>query len=202
MKEFSKKIFKKYFLLSKNKKIRELSEYFLKKELTRRGIFKPHPEERIIKKYIKGKGIDVGCGGSKITPSTIGVDLTPLGEYGNYGSQQFLKSQAEICSIGDNLYMFKDESLNYVVSRHCLEHFKDFISPLIEWKRVLKKGGILAISLPDDNIMDTIKLDPTHKHVFTPEIFEKIINLLGDFEKVEITTLEKSASFVAIFRKK
>jgi predicted SAM-dependent methyltransferase len=51
----------------------------------------------------------------------------------------------------DNLSMFKDNSVDVIYACHLLEHFKrgETEKVLKEWYRVLKKGGILRISVPD-----------------------------------------------------
>jgi len=200
MNRILKNTFKKHFLCSKYKIIRIGSEKFLKYYILKfHTYFKgPHPEKTFISKYLSGKGIDVGCGGDKVITSAIGVDLTPKGEYGKYGSQEFLKSQADICALGDKLPMIKTGSLDYVVSRHCVEHFQDFLSPIFEWKRVLKKGGLLCIALPDDSMYNSIAIDPSHKHVFTTSSFKKIIELIGGFKIIKIHKIKESLSFVTI----
>ena len=43
---------------------------------------------------------------------------------------------------------FKDESMDNVVSLGTLEHDADFFCTVDEMKRVLKKGGLLVISVP------------------------------------------------------
>lgn len=43
----------------------------------------------------------------------------------------------------------EDEFFDIVASRHVLEHISNPIMALLEWKRVLKKGGYIYISLPD-----------------------------------------------------
>lgn len=54
------------------------------------------------------------------------------------------------CSI-DNLYMFEDNSIDLIYSSHNIEYFDrdEIITVLQEWKRVLKKGGILRLAVPD-----------------------------------------------------
>ncbi|MFA6971367.1 MAG: methyltransferase domain-containing protein [Gallionella sp.] len=46
---------------------------------------------------------------------------------------------------------FEDESVELIYSSHVIEHFHFFEiwDVLLEWKRVLKKGGILEIETPD-----------------------------------------------------
>lgn len=42
-----------------------------------------------------------------------------------------------------------DESFDVLASRHVLEHISNPISALLEWKRVLRKGAYLYVSVPD-----------------------------------------------------
>ena len=53
----------------------------------------------------------------------------------------------------------------------------------------------MAAVLPDDSNINTIALDPTHKHVFTPESFLRYIDLIGGFKVIEMCTVTKDWSF-------
>ena len=87
------------------------------------------------------------------------------------------------------LFIFNNNSIDLIYASHCLEHFshQEIFTVLIEWHRVLKKGGILRLSVPDfdlllkmyknnNNVIDTI-ISPLmggqdykynfHKTVFT-----------------------------------
>lgn len=161
-----------------------------------------HREHLALYPYCEGRGIDVGCGGNKIHPDAIGVDIIPKGKKGFFGSQQKIISQADIQSSGDNLNMFKDGELDYVVASHNLEHYKDLVKTLIEWKRVLKPGGVLGVILPDDTKINTIKLDPTHKHVFIPESFKNLVEIVGGFEIIRLEECIKDWSFLCVAKKK
>jgi len=97
--------------------------------------------------------------------------------------------------------MFQDQALDFVVSRHNLEHYVDVIKTLFEWKRVLKIGGILAMVLPDERFLNTIALDPTHKHVFTPDSIANYLNLIGGFEIIETETVIPNWSFVCVAKR-
>lgn len=164
-----------------------------------------HPENNseaaMLACICSGKGIDVGCGPNKTHPGAIGVDLVPAGSPGTAGGVKGLLSVADICASGDDLHMFDDSELDYVVSRHNLEHYQDPLKALEEWKRVLKAGGILGLVLPDDTNIDSIRLDETHKHVFTPDSFRRLIRYLGDFDVVHIGGCLRNWSFVAVLQK-
>jgi SAM-dependent methyltransferase len=51
----------------------------------------------------------------------------------------------------DNLSFIPDDSVDLIYNCHVLEHFKrrDVDRVLCEWRRVLKPGGVLRISVPD-----------------------------------------------------
>jgi len=147
-----------------------------------------------------GKGIDVGCGSDKITKETIGINLFSKGEIGKYGYEKNKVSEADIKASGDNLAMFKDSSLDYVVSRDNLEHYVDFLKALKEWNRVLKIGGKLGITTPNDNVIGAIKLDSTHKHAFNPQSKRTALELTG-FKVIEVGPAIKGWSFYVIGEK-
>jgi ubiquinone/menaquinone biosynthesis C-methylase UbiE len=161
-----------------------------------------HPERVVLLPYCTtGTGIDVGCGYRKTHKNCIGVDIVAKGEKGQYGCVKDKSSCADICTSGDSLSMFKDGELDFVISRHNLEHYVDVIKTLQEWDRVLKTGGILAMVLPDERSVDTIRLDLTHKHVFTPESVARYLDLMGGFEIVKNETVIQDWSFVCVARK-
>ncbi len=160
-----------------------------------------NPEAAALACLCAGRGIDVGCGPNKTHPDAIGVDLVPAGAPGTAGGVKGLACVADVCASGDDLHMFADRELDYVVSRHNLEHYQDPLKALEEWKRVLKPGGVLALVLPDDTNVDTIHLDETHKHVFTPDSFGRLIRYLGDFEVIHISGLLRNWSFLAVLQK-
>jgi glycosyltransferase involved in cell wall biosynthesis len=138
-------------------------------------------DDNCLMNIVKGKGIDVGCGSNKITPETIGIDLIAkdeiLGEFG--GGWEDEKSTADIKASGDNLHMFSDNELDYVVARHNLEHYANPIKTLREWNRVLRPDGKLGITMPDDTRVSGIRLDPTHKHSFNREGLKDMLELIG-----------------------
>ncbi|MCA8981382.1 MAG: class I SAM-dependent methyltransferase [Planctomycetes bacterium] len=161
-----------------------------------------HPERLAVLPYCSaGKGIDVGCGHRKSSPQCIGVDLIAGGEKGEHGVVMNQVSVADVQASGDDLHMFADGELDFVVARHNLEHYVDVLKTLHEWKRVLKPGGKLAVVLPDDRHVDTIALDPTHKHVFTPDSFRRYMEGVGGFRELEVRDAVEHWSFLAAFEK-
>jgi glycosyltransferase involved in cell wall biosynthesis len=160
-----------------------------------------HLEQYVLIPYCKGKGLDIGYESNKTHPNAIGVDITPAEVFRKYGSQQDKQSVAEVCTSGDDLHMFETGSMDYIVSRHNLEHYKDPIKTLKEWKRVVRIGGIIGFVVPDDTFCDTLKLDPTHYHAFTPNSFQSLIESIGGLKITRLETCVEDWSFLCVMEK-
>lgn len=64
--------------------------------------------------------------------------------------------KVDIVANGDDL-PFKDETLDYVISSHVIEHFFDPVKTIKEWLRVVKKGGYIFIIAPTKKDLPTEK---------------------------------------------
>jgi predicted SAM-dependent methyltransferase len=60
--------------------------------------------------------------------------------------------QVQLGGDARNLRWFQDGALDYVYSSHLLEDFEDTRSVLVEWLRVLKRGGVLVLFCPDEQV--------------------------------------------------
>jgi hypothetical protein len=134
------------------------------------------------------RGIDVGCGPRKVAKGAVGIDILRK------------ESQADILASGDQL-PFRREELDFVVASHNLEHYEDIQKTLWEWKRVLKKGGMMGVVVPDDRIIDTRALNPQHKHALTPELLKDHIQRSGGLEIEVLQEIVDAWSFGCICRK-
>jgi len=158
-----------------------------------------HPEALILSSVCQGKGIDVGCGHRKTHPDSIGIDWIEKGEKGNTGNVRGKISEADICAKGDNLKMFKNNCLDYVVSRHNLEHYRNSRRTLREWVRVLKIGGKIGIIVPNGENPDTN--EETHYSYFNLETFRDIIIKTDSLKIIKIAECVPNWSFYCIARK-
>jgi ubiquinone/menaquinone biosynthesis C-methylase UbiE len=77
--------------------------------------------------------VDLGCGSNKIIASAIGVDLKS-------------GKSAEIISNAENL-PFKNNSINLLYSRRCIQHVKNDVTVFKEIHRILTKGGRFILIL-------------------------------------------------------
>ena len=121
----------------------------------------------------------------------------------------------------------EDESFDVVHSRHVLEHFgrADVFPTLKEWVRILRVGGEFRISVPNilcaiKNIMlmehGVVDVDPypwwqlygrqddhrdVHQNGFTPRRLQLMLERLGCFEDIEVTTDNGEDGDLNIFAK-
>src|SRR5712691_10133775 len=81
--------------------------------------------------------IYLGCGEINM-PGYINVDMLPL-------------PHVHYVSSVSKLPMFSDKCADLLYSCHVLEHVprRDVMKTLAEWRRIVKKGGIVRISVPD-----------------------------------------------------
>uniref|UniRef100_A0A914PFI4 Methyltransferase type 11 domain-containing protein n=1 Tax=Panagrolaimus davidi TaxID=227884 RepID=A0A914PFI4_9BILA len=98
------------------------------------------------------KGIEIG--GSLINPfclNTINVDFTN-GTKTGYKKSELRYSKGgylnvDVVASGDKL-PFKNESYDFVISSHAIEHFFDPIKTIEEWFRVIKINGYIFMTIP------------------------------------------------------
>lgn len=121
-------------------------------EVKKRTQKQPFKVSELAHKYLDGlNGIEIG--GS--TQNPFGLDKTgayanvdfEVTQGGKWQDSDFQPKQVNIVASGDNL-PFKDETLDYVISSHVIEHFFDPVKAIKEWLRVVKKGGYIFIIVP------------------------------------------------------
>lgn len=80
-------------------------------------------------------GLNIGCKDRAIG-SSLGVDIRP-------------KAKAAVIIADARALPFKSDTLDYIVSCHCLEHLRDGPLPVLrEWVRCLKVDATLAVAVP------------------------------------------------------
>lgn len=113
-----------------------------------------------INKYFVGNGIDIG---GKPDPLVLYKELFPRIESiktwdWEDGDAQFMKS------VDDGFY-------DFVHSSHCLEHLLDPKEGLQNWLRIIRPGGYLIVTVPDEDLYEQGVFPSTfnkdHKWTFT-----------------------------------
>lgn len=110
--------------------------------------------------YFKGHGVDIG---GKPDPLSIYSELFPL----------ISSVRTWDLEDGDAQYMANvdAESFDFIHSSHCLEHLNDPVEALSNWMRILRPGGHLVLTVPDEDLYEQGQFPSTfnrdHKWTFT-----------------------------------
>jgi SAM-dependent methyltransferase len=111
-----------------------------------------HRESALAHKLLDGlRGLEIGGGAhNPFGLKTLNVDYTDdyttvfkkaeVSQCGEY-------MKVDVVSSGDDL-PFKDNTIDFVVSSHVIEHFYDPVKAVEEWLRVVKPGGYVYIIGP------------------------------------------------------
>lgn len=83
--------------------------------------------------FVRGRGLDIGCGPWKVFAHAIGVDGQAYPQAGAWGPQLVMDVRS--------LDLFADRSFDWVYSSHTLEHVVDTVATLREWWRLVEVGG-------------------------------------------------------------
>lgn len=117
-------------------------------------------DSNYLRRYFVGDGIDIG---GKPDPLSLYKELFPL--VGHITTWDWEDGDAQYLSgIADN-------SLDFVHSSHCLEHLVDPHEGIRNWLRVVREGGHLVITVPDEDLYEQGVFPSTfnndHKWTFT-----------------------------------
>jgi len=146
-----------------------------------------------IAEYLRGKILDIGCGGEKVCCEAIGLDY--MSEAANI--------QMDITNP-DSLGIFSDASFDVVFSSHFLEDVIDFKGMLAEMCRLVKVDGVLILYLPHKHLYPNIGeegANPRHKHDFLPEDIVGAMPKGFFMERTAVRDKDDEYSFELIFRK-
>jgi len=142
-------------------------------------------------RYFVGHGIDVGG------------KPDPLGQYAGIFSRM-LSVRTWDLEDGDAQYLEQvpDNHFDFLHASHCLEHMVEVNTALGNWIRVVKPGGFLIITVPDEDLYEMgvwpSRFNPDHKWTFTimkeqswsPKSIN-VVDLLKEFGgRVEIEKIE------------
>lgn len=144
--------------------------------------------------------------------SGVGLDIcpgrSPLREedFPNIRSMSYFTwEQGDANNIED---FVKPESFDFVYSSNCLEHMTDAKHSFKQWWRLVKPGGYLVITVPDEDLYEQGefgRFNRNHKHSFT--IYKErswcdksinvldIIKLLDDYEIIRIELVDTNYDY-------
>lgn len=109
----------------------------------------------IAARYLVGEGIEIGALNAPLeVPNHVKIkylDRMTVAEL----RQQYPRLadsplvEVDIIDDGEKLASIGDDSLDFVIANHAIEHCEDAITSLENWLRVLKSEGILYLAVPD-----------------------------------------------------
>ena len=111
--------------------------------------------EAVASMYIRGQGIEIGALHSPLrVPKSAKVKYVDrmskndlIKQYPELNSKYFVP--IDIVNDGEKLSKILDFTQDFVIANHFLEHCKNPIGAIVNMLRVLKKGGVLYLSIPD-----------------------------------------------------
>ena len=139
-------------------------------------------------KYFRGIGMDIGAGNDTLQnniSSFPGIRRVRGWDMPD-GDAQYLET-------------VKDGEYDFVHASHCLEHMVDWKVALENWIRVVRQGGYLIITIPEERMYEKFnwpsKFNSDHKWSFTlqPQSpMPKTVNVLDMCRAInELATVEK-----------
>ena len=117
-------------------------------------------DPNFLRQYFVGKGVDIG---GKPDPLALYAEFFPSMESVRTWDLEDGDAQ-EMAGVADGAF-------DFVHSSHCLEHLRDPRAGLAAWLRVLKPGGHLVCTVPDEDLYEQGVFPSTfnrdHKWTFT-----------------------------------
>jgi len=123
------------------------------------------PDMALAHHYCIGSGIELGAAAQNPFHLPGAINVAPFSDDpNNIDYQDYLIYQNEqikhcgqyvqIDLVGEaHAIPVPDQSQDYVISSHVVEHLPDLISAFLEWNRVLKPGGIVFMLFPKRDIL-------------------------------------------------
>jgi len=156
-------------------------------------------DSNFLRRYFNGDGLDIG---GKPDPLLLYKELFPL--LRSMRMWDWEDGDAQL------LHGVGDSSFDFVHSSHCLEHLIDPAEGLRNWLRVVREGGYLVITVPDEDLYEQGVFPSTfnrdHKWTFTIfkhaswsersiNILDLVRNLVDEAELVRVEQLSATYRF-------
>lgn len=156
-------------------------------------------EGDVVRQFVQGKVLELGCADKKTVPDAIGVDIIPKGELVpslTYGRV----SVADIVGDVQGEIPVQAGSFDTLIARHVLEHMVDTVLAVQNWGKAIKHGGRMILAVPNEAIRRSIPLNYEHKHAFTPESLKRLMESQG-WKTIDLKDGGNFLSFVGCFEK-
>lgn len=157
-------------------------------------------EGNVVREYVFGKTLEIGCGDQKTVEDSVGIDMVPMGQT-IPGLRHHRKSVADIVGDVSAELPVEKGTFDTLIARHVLEHIQNPVKAIGLWGDALKKTGRMIIAVPNQALRNTIPMNWQHVNSYTPESLSALMSVLG-WETVEMRDAENTVSFVGVFVRK
>jgi SAM-dependent methyltransferase len=117
-------------------------------------------DSNFIRRYFVGRGLDIGG-----KPDPLGLYKEMFPEMVSVRTWDWEDGDAQLLA-GE-----ADGVFDFVHSSHCLEHLVDPVAGLVNWFRVVRAGGYMIVTVPDEDLYEQGIFPSTfnrdHKWTFT-----------------------------------
>jgi GT2 family glycosyltransferase/SAM-dependent methyltransferase len=125
------------------------------------------PRDELADAFLAGEGIEIGPLHSPLrlppSASVRYVDRLPVTLLRRHYPEldELPLVEIDVGDEGERLETIADESQDFVIANHLLEHTEDPISAVGNWLRVLRPGGVIFMAVPDKRHTFDIEREPT-----------------------------------------
>lgn len=121
-------------------------------------------------RYLRGEGIEIGAyhRPQRLPPGARAtyVDRTNEEDLRTHDPRHPWALPIDVIDDAERLEKFDDESVDFVIANHVVEHLEDPVAALSAIVRVLRPGGIVFLTLPDPrHSFDNSRERTTVEHV-------------------------------------
>ena len=134
--------------------------------------------EDLARRYLAGTGIEIGAGHRplRVPPGVQvryvdNVDRDALvakagGDFLGRGIDPAAIQTTDVVDDAQTLSTFADESVDFIIANHVLEHIEDPIGALKAFMRITRAGGIIFLTIPDArHSFDRLRARTTVEHL-------------------------------------
>lgn len=110
-------------------------------------------EHKLALQWCKGEGLELGAGAHNPFNLLGSLNVAP-GDDPVFREAEIalcgMYAEVDINAEGHDIPV-PDSSQDYIISSHVVEHFPNPLEAFLEWKRILKPGGIVFMIVPQRN---------------------------------------------------
>ncbi|MFZ0014191.1 MAG: class I SAM-dependent methyltransferase [Acidimicrobiia bacterium] len=170
--------------------------------------------DRLVAMPTAARVLEIGCGQGHLTRALAERGLDIVGIDANPKAAELAGANGLVRQMFAEHLEFEDESFDYIVSVHAIEHIPRLEEALAEMARVLRSGGEMVFIYPAEPVMGLyaiptsiilygtpFKARGVHCQKLWPSKLREMVEPLGMREVSREFSLFKSPQFASVFEK-